>query len=508
MDAAEPTPDLPGPLRSLWLATVGAVPLFVPGLLWALGYDGAESVRLEEREPAPWPAWPAEPPARRDWPAKFERWFGDHLPLRDRLIGLHSAVLWYGLHSSATERMTRGHDHWLFYLGDGNEHLHRGVLLEPQELEAWLTVYEDWSEWCRAREARTLFVLAPEKQYVYPEFLPRWAQVAPPRNRTDQFVDGLRARGVEIVDTRPALLAAKERGLVYYPLGTHWNDFGAFVAYGELMPKLTEWFPGLVPLRLADFEIVEPRTIAPEWTGDDWTLRMHLGDLVDQESPLLVYRHQVAWQPVDHWPSRSGGLDGVVLQAEPRLPRAVLLRDSFGEWLWPYLAHHFRRLVSESYERLDVELVERERPDLVLTVRVERLLGVPRTTLAASAEELAAARAWNRSEPLPQSDDGSFGVADGPQPSETVSLWCRAERELPPVRGPDRPAERRMAELVAGDGERTAVEFEFGADRRWAFRGPLAARLPVRLEWSGGDPPQVSLRRAPGGSQAAAGPPR
>jgi hypothetical protein len=64
----------------------------------------------------------------------------------------------------------------------------------------------------------------------------------------------------------------------------------------------------------------------------------------------------------------------VSVQNGANLPRAVLLTDSFGEYPALWLREHFSRLVTVGTYALELDLIERERPDVVIQLIVERQL--------------------------------------------------------------------------------------------------------------------------------------
>jgi hypothetical protein len=55
----------------------------------------------------------------------------------------------------------------------------------------------------------------------------------------------------------------------------------------------------------------------------------------------------------------------------------VVFHDSFGEALIPFIAEGFQRTVFAPEDVLDCQLVEREKPDVVIHEMVERKLGLP-----------------------------------------------------------------------------------------------------------------------------------
>ncbi|MFN8461674.1 MAG: hypothetical protein U0X93_07900 [Anaerolineales bacterium] len=75
--------------------------------------------------------------------------------------------------------------------------------------------------------------------------------------KVDQVIAYLRANGKQqVIDLRPALLAAKSERQVYYATDTHWNDYGAYIAYSAIMNELRKTNPNLIAHPASDFEPV------------------------------------------------------------------------------------------------------------------------------------------------------------------------------------------------------------------------------------------------------------
>ena len=68
------------------------------------------------------------------------------------------------------------------------------------------------------------------------------------------------------------------------------------------------------------------------------------------------------------------GPDLVFEQEDTRLPRAVMFRDSFAIWLTPLLSENFSHIRYSWQYTFDREIIERERPDIVIQEMVERVL--------------------------------------------------------------------------------------------------------------------------------------
>jgi alginate O-acetyltransferase complex protein AlgJ len=233
-------------------------------LLWAPTLDSFFNLDHfrqpgENRLPAPFPKWhEASLVEAQKYIGGLDDYFSDHFGFRKQLIRWFQNWKIGLFHDRSVYKVLIGPNHWLF-IGEQQmvEHYLGIMKFTPQQLQAWQRVLEKRRDWLAARGVKYLFVLAPDKQDIYPEELPAWLRNAAPASREtklDQFLKYMQEHStVEILDLRPPLLAAKKIAPTYLQNDTHWNWFGGFVACQEVIKTLTKQFPDLPPLRLEDF---------------------------------------------------------------------------------------------------------------------------------------------------------------------------------------------------------------------------------------------------------------
>jgi hypothetical protein len=245
----------------------------------------------------------------------------------------------------------------------------------PPQLESWRLLLERRRDWLARQGIQYLVVIPPDKQTVYPDQLPAWlANAAPPHRETklDQFLAYLHAHStVEILDLRPALIAARKEAPTYLLNDSHWNSFGGFVACQELIKTLSRRLPGLPPLNLADFQW----TNVPS-TGGDLAQMIGLADPEKnyfrfQPGPTLPGLHTNG----DLTLKTAWGMARVLTVENPgSLPQsAVIFHDSFGLAWQQFLGYDFKRVVFE-YENHDFnrELIRANSPTVVVNEMLER----------------------------------------------------------------------------------------------------------------------------------------
>jgi alginate O-acetyltransferase complex protein AlgJ len=354
-------------LVALFLAIIAT-----PGIGLALGADRAALSESEMRELAKFPAWSWQRSDIAKWPAAFQRYFEDHFAFRNQLLHWQSTLLWRVLRTSSSNTVIAGTHDWLFYADDGGigDYVSAYPFTTP-ELETWRLTLERTRDWLKTQGIRYLVVLAPDKHMIYPEFMPASLHRMRPDYRADQLLAYMRATStVEILDLRPALIAAKPADLLYHRYDTHWNDRGGLVGYQQIAERLRAWWPSLRPLQRADFDE------SPSVPSGDKTTMLGLTDEGKLAMPGLLPRRGWAHRVVEPTRPDPYGEDGRVVTeiGDTALPRAVMFRDSFAGRLMPYLSEHFSRIVYLWENDFDPEVVRQEHPQVVIQEYVARHL--------------------------------------------------------------------------------------------------------------------------------------
>ena len=334
----------------------------------------------------------------RQYLRQVQTYLGDQFGFRAELIHWYHIVKTRWLGVSSSEQVVIGKKGWLFYAGDQALSDFRCIAPFTQaELESWRRLLERREEWLRRRGIRYLVVIAPNSHTIYPEYLPDWATRLHQKSRLDQLIAHLRANSrIQILDVRPALLEGKRRGRLYMRTDTHWNDHGAFIAYEQIMGGLGRWFPALESQTIGDYNV----TSIPV-PGGDLAALVDAQDIFREERirlvprlPARAKREVIQAQGTSSDPyilsltvSRVDRPDPWASRPGAGLPRAVMIHDSFGIGLIPFLAEHFSRTLYVSvtlHHYFPAQLIDKERPDVVIEESIERsLMALPNESLDA-----------------------------------------------------------------------------------------------------------------------------
>jgi len=325
----------------------------------------------ENRTLAAWPQLRWDAASLRALPEQLTRYFEDHFAFRARLVRWQAIVRLDVLGVSPSASVIKGRDGWLFYADDGAmQDYAEAPPFTGVELEVWRHTLQDISDWLRGQGIAYLFVIAPDKHVIYPEYMPHTIRRAAV-SRIDQLVSDLRQHStVRVLDLRPSLLAAKSRERLYHRTDTHWNDRGAFVGYQSIVDALSEENP---TLHSASHSAFEPRVVRS--SGLDLAGMLGLTEVLSEDDLVLVPKRPAAARILEpQYPNRRLTHARIVTEAPNRGPRAVVFMDSFGPGLVPFLSEDFSRVVYLWQDNMDPQVVQQERPQVVIQELVGRAL--------------------------------------------------------------------------------------------------------------------------------------
>ncbi|MDD2114156.1 hypothetical protein NP554_20455 [Pseudomonas asiatica] len=260
---------------------------------------------------------------------------------------------------------------------DIDENLAKNIITNSKEWESWFL-----SNGVKAYK----IVIGPDKDSVYPEYLPYWAK---PANFTiTDLISSMDSGGIilypkrEIISSKPQFAAP-----LYFKTDTHWNIAGASIAFEQLMQSLSKSDKSLkwpAPTTMNDI-------ILNERTGGDLSKFQRISEFIEDQKPDLI---EPTYSQASIRLTEFGS--GKLIPAAPnadvanvKIPtvvtsdkainkmRVLWLRDSFGSAMAPFMAETF-------YETLQVhttistpdlvkKLTKSFKPDFVVMTTVERM---------------------------------------------------------------------------------------------------------------------------------------
>ncbi len=308
-----------------------------------------------------------------------ENFFSDHFGFRSWLVQRHNLLTVRCFGASPTDKVVIGRQGWLFMARESEQrnemdYFRRRRPFTPAELGHWRLMLRQRRQWLEERGVVYLFLVVPNKSTVYPEFLPAHIRRPDGQSRLDQLLAELgKEKDFPVIDLREKFLAAKGGQRLYSKTDSHWNDLGAYIAFAEIMERLSARFP--------DLRRPSPDQYAVRRSGRAG------GDLAQMLGlQKRHYREQaIRLQPNAAVEVRSVQSRKVIapyirvsISESPAagLPTLLLVHDSFAHQLKPFLGQRFRRVVYVWDWGLHFfkDLIEREKPAVVIDEIAERML--------------------------------------------------------------------------------------------------------------------------------------
>lgn len=215
----------PGRIENLLLVVVFSLLIIVPLVNFLFRIDPVPTM-LENRVLASYPQAENLLEEVANFPESFEPYFNDHFGFRTLYIRVSNFISsrFYG--NVTADFVISGKNSWLFrnmpsHYRNENPLNEKSKMIIRENLLAR-------KKWLAAKGIKYLVVVCPFKASVYPEMMPETMVSKDGKNRLDHLLDYLKVEGdLEILDLRPVLKEAKEKGLLYSPTDFHWNDRGA-----------------------------------------------------------------------------------------------------------------------------------------------------------------------------------------------------------------------------------------------------------------------------------------
>jgi alginate O-acetyltransferase complex protein AlgJ len=345
-----------------------------------------ESVLIENRRLAGFPTVQPTWASLTTFPARAEDYIKDNFGFRSTLIRGYNSLKVFWLHAVPNDQVINGKDGWYFYSPEAFAADKSGVRQISQfQVERWRDDFVAKKRFMEARGVKYLIVIVPDKQDVYPEFLPDSARRFHDVKLLSRFLAQLQTNGkLPILDLQPVLIAAKGVGRLYEKTDAHWNDLGALIAANSIVDKMRVWFPEIRPL---DISLREMKTESGD--GGDLAKMLGLQDKIREEriicsADLLGGFKAVPPKfsfPLNLPPIKTPSAEEAIKSNNSRV--ALVSVDSFGARLGPYLRCAFQRTVhlapgfDASCEDMLPAAVEKEKPDIYIEEMVERYFAKP-----------------------------------------------------------------------------------------------------------------------------------
>ena len=202
-------------------------------------------------------------------PKNITDYFNDDFGLRNIFIKFYGSIKLNIFNTHPTWGAILGKKGWIFmnpvvFPTVDKWHLHADFT--EDELSQIARYLENEYDWLKERGIPYIVVIVPYKEHIYPEYYPYPDNIV----SKPQLVHFLKFTQthtkLQILDLRDPLIRAKSIYPVYYHTDSHWNQWGAYVGYQEIGKVLTRQNPYFHTFQPDEFNITPQ--YYQHWVGD------------------------------------------------------------------------------------------------------------------------------------------------------------------------------------------------------------------------------------------------
>jgi alginate O-acetyltransferase complex protein AlgJ len=300
-------------------------------------------------------------------PLYLENYMTDRLSTRNSWIRFYNRLNVFVFRSSpASLKAFVGKNNWLYSSGEDLKTFVGTELFKENELLEFKNEMLRREKIIGSYNAKLLIVIVPNKVNIYPEFMPDHIVKSARYGYGEQLLEYLKTNGLPVVDLYTELKQKKGNGDIYFKTDNHWNDLGAFNATNAILKHMQ--------LELLD-TIDYPVKRSKQKGGDIakiLNIENEIGDMNYSPTPKTGFKW--ALDTAKKYPVTKDfpfpkEFELHYHQNDTTLPDVLLIRDSFGKSLIPYLAERCHNCVAiwDKWQYgLNEAIIKDSKPDLVI----------------------------------------------------------------------------------------------------------------------------------------------
>ena len=251
--------------------------------------------------------------------------FESRFALRKQMVTMYSSITGKVFGTSSQSGVIVGNNDWLFF-NDTLADYQRTNILSDRQLHNAVRHLELINEYCNANDIDFLFVIAANKNTLYPQYMPYYLVPGEGPSNRQLLTSLLNETDVNFIDFGSYDTFTDPDAVYYFHRDSHWNNTGAAIASNAMLQGLGvehHYYPDDPVSSVIDHSGDLEQMIYPE------AVRLE-ADTVFAVMPEFSYVTEVE-SNFDYRIETTAGGTGSLL----------MYRDSFGSAILPYMAEPF-----------------------------------------------------------------------------------------------------------------------------------------------------------------------
>ncbi|MCI7223515.1 MULTISPECIES: alginate O-acetyltransferase AlgX-related protein [Fusobacterium] len=343
---------------------------FIILIIPILKIDKKEKDDIENRNLSKKPSFIIENKINLNYGKEIEQWLNDHFFKREKILKFYKKLDRKLKNRVENEKVFMGKEKWLFYKGDNSIRNYQNIdLFTDEDLKLIVKNIKNRKKWLKKKGISYYLFIAPDKNKVYGEFYPNFIKKVNTIGRVEQLKESFNRNELEIIYPLERLLLEKTKSedLLYYKTDTHWNSYGAFIGYEELLKVIKRDFVDIEEIKEKDLNI----SYKPYLNGDlGKMLSLNFNQYKKDNYKNIVIKNQ-EFEYIKNNPRGEG-----ILTKSNKKYKVLILRDSFMTDMHPYISQTFGEvnyIWTHDFNSFQ-KLIEEYNPDIIIQEIVERYI--------------------------------------------------------------------------------------------------------------------------------------
>lgn len=302
----------------------------------------------------------------------------DQYPGKSRLTTLNNLIRYKTFGDISNNYIVHfGKKGWMFYTGENVKDVYENKnLYTDAELKRMKEVLEERNSYMESLGIKYYILFPRMSHYFYQEYVGATLHTYNKKAKLEQFLEYMKTHSkVKIIDIYTSMKIAKDTSKrdLYYHEDSHWNFYGAYFAYAEIINTIRKDFPNM-PKPIPMNEIKWTETDNEE---GDLPMLLSLNKYIKRHEYLPFHdRVNCAYMiPAPDYPEYQSVHKMVFFQGNNNaMPKLIMNRDSYTNYLISYFGSHFSRQGYLWSPIFFPGIIKTEKPDIVITEMMERFL--------------------------------------------------------------------------------------------------------------------------------------
>lgn len=260
--------------------------------------------------------------------ADLEAYYSDHFAYRQELVTANAMIKSQVFGESSEDLAIVGKEGWLYLKVSLDDYQGTNVASSrgTNNIARNLNLMQEYVE---SQGGSFVFICAPNKNTLYPEYMPYYYQIINEENNLELLTPELSSYGINYVDAKSVFNADNE--ILYHKGDSHWNNKGAAMMQDAILDA--------AGVEHTDFTTLEYTTY-DTFQGDIDKILYPLNRHTETEYDYSKYFNYEYLTPVND----SHIVEQNIVETTNNNPNSgnlLCFRDSFGNSLLPFMANEF-----------------------------------------------------------------------------------------------------------------------------------------------------------------------